>query len=481
MTDKNKDKKPAAKKPAAKPAAKKPAVGAFDGLADMLNAGDLGSLTGDHGQDYSRIVIAEIAVKPQVREIFEDAENSLKDLADSIRELGVLQAILIRPIPGPIPFELVAGERRLRAATMAGLEQIPAIVRELTDEEAEAIQFAENIQRKNLTQIEIGNRLQRDLDNLGNIEAVMAKHKKSRAWISKWLSILDLPEQAQRLVDENLSADPEVILGVKQIEKVSPEAAKEVVDELKKTQGESKKGGNARDKVQAAKDAVKPPKKPRKEKTPPANPDNVATPREESHKENGPVTDVPPATLANDPALQELQQTFAAGAQSEQDDNNQDDPADIFADAKIVTFDPAQQEQPPQAFPQSAPTGQQEATQEAAGGTNGAGQGASNVPALPPAEALDNAYSLVFESGSSPKMVLDCMDKDARENCENWLNSFYEVGTSAKDVGRAVIQGFRNGQFAQEGHGALALAAFLYGADSGAKFSMFDIIGSVKA
>ena len=452
-----------------KPSTKKPVAGAFDGVADMLNAGDLASLTGDDGQDYSLIVIAEIAVKPQVREIFEDAENSLEDLADSIREHGVLQAIIIRPIPGPIPFELVAGERRLRAATMAGLEQVPAIVRELTDEEAEAIQFAENIQRKNLTQIEIGNRLQRDLDELGSIEAVMAKHQKSRAWISKWLSILDLPEQAQRLVDEKLSADPEVILGVKQIEKVSPEAAREVVDELKKTQGESKKGGNARDKVQAAKDAVKPPKKPRKEKTPPANPDNVATPRDESHKENGPVTDVPPATLANDPALQELQQTFAAGAQDEQ--------ADIFADAKNVTFDPAEQEQPAQAFPQSAPTGQQEASSV----INGNGQGASNIPALPPAEALDNAYSLVFESGSSPKMVLDCMDKDARENCENWLNSFYEVGSSAKDVGRAVIQGFRNGQFAQEGHGALALAAFLYGADSNAKFSMLDIIGSVKA
>lgn len=467
------EKKGAKNKPVAK--------GAYAGLGDMLNAGDLGSLTGDNGQDYSLIVIAEIAVKPQVREIFEDAENSLEDLADSIREHGVLQAIIIRPIPGPIPFELVAGERRLRAATIAGLEQIPAIVRELTDEEAEAIQFAENIQRKNLTQIEIGNRLQRDLDELGNIEAVMAKHKKSRAWISKWLSILDLPEQAQRLVDEKLSADPEVILGVKQIEKVSPEAAKEVVDELKKTQGESKKGGNARDKVQAAKDAVKPPKKPRKEKTPPANPDNVATPRDESHKENGPVTsgklgDVAPSVF------QQLNQALQdENAGKNQDENDQDEQADIFADAKIVTFDQAQQEQPAQAFPLAVSADQQEATQEAASGINGNGQGASNVPALPPAEALDNAYSLVFESGSTPKMVLDCMDKDARENCENWLNSFYEVGTSAKDVGRAVIQGFRSGQFAQEGHGALALAAFLYGADSDAKFSMLDIIGSVKA
>ncbi|SDA85252.1 ParB-like nuclease domain-containing protein [Pseudomonas sp. NFPP33] len=471
MTADTKDKKPAAKKPAAKPAAKKPTTGAFDGLADMLNAGDLGALTSDNGQDFSMIVIAEIAVKAQVREIFEDAENSLDDLAESIREHGVFQPIIIRPIPGPIPFELVAGERRLRASIIAGKEQIPAMVRELTDEQAEAIQFAENIQRKNLTQIETAKRLQRDLDELGgDVEALMAKRQKSRAWISKWLSILDLPEQAQRVIEENVSADPEVILAVKQVEKVSPAAAKELVDDLK--QGRGKKGENARDKAQAAKDAVKPPKKPRKEKTPPANPDNVATPKDRSHEEPGPVTSVTLGDVAPS-AFQQLNQAIQdenAGQEEQGGSNSMLD--DIFADAKNVTIEGPNEVLLP---------GQQEATQEAAGSGNGFDKEASNVPALPPAEALDNAYSLVFESGSSPKMVLDCMNKDARENCENWLNSFYEVGTSAKDVGRAVIQGFRTGQFAQEGHGAFALAAFLYGADTDAKFSMLDIIGSVKA
>ncbi|SCW89602.1 hypothetical protein SAMN05216370_0054 [Pseudomonas peli] len=95
--------------------------------------------------------------------------------------------------------------------------------------------------------------------------------------------------------------------------------------------------------------------------------------------------------------------------------------------------------------------------------------------------ALDNAYKLVFESGRSPKMVLDCMDKDASEKLENWLKSFYEARANEKDVSRAVIQGFRTGQFAQEGHGALALAAFLYGSNSDANFSMLEVIESVKA
>lgn len=451
-----------------KTAPKKPAAGAFDGLADMLNAGDLGALTADNGQDFSLIFIDEIAVKPQVREIFEDSENSLEDLANSVREHGVLQPIIIRPIPGPIPFELVAGERRLRASIVAGLDRIPAIVRVLTDEQAEQVQFAENIQRKNLTQIEIGKRLQLDLDKLGNIEAVMAKHQKSRAWISKWLSILDLPEQAQRLVDENLSSDPEVILGVKQVEKFDSTAAKELVDELAQSgsnKGGSNKSGTAREKVQAVKDIVKPPKKPRQEKTPPTKPENVATSKDRSHEAPGPVTtptlgDVAPAGVAQ--LLETLQDEVAEGLK----EIEQEETADVFADAKKT-----------EGTEQRAG----DSTQEAADSASGDEEGLSNVPALPPGEALDNAYSLVFESGSSPKMVLDCMDKDARENCKNWLNSFYEAGTSAKDVGRAVIQGFRTGQFAQEGHGALALTAFLYGADSDAKFSMLDIIGSVKA
>lgn len=450
---------------------KKKTAGAFDGLADMLNTGDLGALIDNNGQDLSMIQISEIAVKKQVREIFEDDENSLQDLANSIRAKGVLQSIIVRPIPGPIPFELVAGERRLRSAKIVGLEQIPAIVRELTDEEAEDYQLAENIQRKNLTQIEIGRRLQRDLDALGSIEAVMEKHEKSRAWISKWLSILDLPEQAQRVVDEKLSADPEVILGVKQIEKYDPDAAKALVDDLKQTQidkTESRKAakddkatkgdkktekpnaeGTARSKVQAVKDAVKPPKKPRKDKTPPANPDNVATEKDRSHEEPGPVTVVENGSAAPE--------TIEKANEVLQDDNTAQDDQNAFNSMldDIV------------------------ATDEAGAAENEENQSFGNPPAFPPA-ALDEAYSAIFESGRSPAAALDAMAKEERENCENWLRSFYDVGVSAKDIGRTVIQGLRVGQFAQEGHGAFALSAFLYGADAEAKFSLLNIMGSVK-
>lgn len=451
----NTPKTPDLKKPAAK---KKAAAGAYDGLADMMNAGDLGSLTAANGQDFSTIVISEIAVKPQVREIFEDAENSLDDLAESIRTHGVFQPIIIRPIPGPIPFELVAGERRLRASIIAGKEQIPAIVRELTDEQAEAIQFAENIHRKNLTQIETAKRLQRDLDELGgDVDALMTKHQKSRAWISKWLSILDLSPQAQRVIDESVSADLEVINTVKQVEKVDPEAAKELVNDLKSSRGKE----NAREKAKAAKDVVKPPKKPRKEKAAPVNPDNVATPKDRSHEEHGPVTTPKLGDVASQDVLDALER-----AGQENQDQAIDSDEDIFADAKM----PEVIEEKPQ-----------EAAAEAVHEEQEQREGMSAVPALPPAEALDRAFGLVFESGSDPKMVLDCMSEEERENCENWLHSFYDAGTAAKDISQTVILGFRSGNFAADGYGAFALSAFLYGADSDAKFSVLNIIGSVKA
>lgn len=197
--------------------------------------------------------VEDIAVSKQVREEFEDEENSLQDLADHIKEHGLMQPILVRP--GTFGrYELIAGERRLRAHKLAKLMQIPAYVRELTDEQAQDAQFAENIHRKNLTQIEEAKKIQHDIDKLGSVEAVLAKYKKNRGWLSKKMSLLNLPDQAKRLVNENISADIEVINSVKTIEKLDPNKAKEVVDQLKAKRGSD----NARELVDAVKKTVKP-------------------------------------------------------------------------------------------------------------------------------------------------------------------------------------------------------------------------------
>lgn len=230
------------------------------------------------GDQYSVLRLDDIDVNDQVRTEFEDSESSLAEMAESIKAVGVLQPVLVRPLPSG-RYELVAGERRYRASRLAGKDTIPVLIREMTDEQVEEAQLAENIQRKNLTQMEIARRLQRDLDRLdGDIDALMAKHHKSRGWISKMLGLLNLPEQTQRLVDEDVSADLAVIGAVKVIEKVDPQAARELVDDLKA--GRTK--GNARDLAQAAKERVKPLKGS-------ADAGSVATPRDRSSEAPGPV------------------------------------------------------------------------------------------------------------------------------------------------------------------------------------------------
>jgi len=236
----------------------------FTETANILGAG-IDALFAEPDAQYSLIPLDMIEVKIQIRVEFEDEENPLSDLANSIKVHGVLQPIVIRQ--SSTGYILVAGERRYRASVLAGLDSIPAIIRDMTDEEAEDAQLAENIHRKNLTQIEEALKIQRDLDRLGSVEAVLEKHQKSRPWLSKMLSLLNLPEQAKRLVNENVSADVEIITAVKTIEKHNPEKAKALVDDLKMTRGKE----NARDKVAAIKEEVKPSKKtkePKQEKKP---------------------------------------------------------------------------------------------------------------------------------------------------------------------------------------------------------------------
>ncbi|CAG0956342.1 partial Chromosome-partitioning protein Spo0J, partial [Gammaproteobacteria bacterium] len=203
---------------------------AYDDATGFLSGG-IDSLFSLGNNEYALIDLDQIEVKEQIRESFEDEHNTLDDLADSIKARGILQPVLVRP-SAHAGYELIAGERRYRAAILAGMTQIPAVIKEMTDEEAEDAQLAENIHRKNLTQIEEAKKIQKDLDRLGSTEAVLAKHHKSKAWLSKTLSLLSLPGQAKRLVTEDISADIEVINAVKGIEKIDPEAAKDI-DALK--------------------------------------------------------------------------------------------------------------------------------------------------------------------------------------------------------------------------------------------------------
>ncbi len=132
--------------------------------------------------------------------------ESLDDLAESIKAQGVVQPIVVRPFstaPGVTRYEIIAGERRWRAAQIAGLMEIPAIVREVPDEAAVAMALIENIQRENLNPLEEARALERLIDEFDMTHQEAAKAVgRSRAAVSNLLRLLDLGPDVRRLVEQ---------------------------------------------------------------------------------------------------------------------------------------------------------------------------------------------------------------------------------------------------------------------------------------
>jgi ParB family chromosome partitioning protein len=141
----------------------------------------------------------------QPRKHFDEGE--LTELANSIRSHGVLQPILVRPIAGG-KYEIVAGERRWRAAQRAGLHSIPAVVRELDEVEVLEIAIVENVQRTDLNPIEEAQGFQALIDRFGRTQEEIAEAVgKSRPHIANMLRLLKLPEDLQEMVrDGRLSS-----------------------------------------------------------------------------------------------------------------------------------------------------------------------------------------------------------------------------------------------------------------------------------
>ena len=129
------------------------------------------------------------------------AEDSLDELADSIRAQGLVQPIIVRPIDGG-RYEIIAGERRWRASKIAGLDTIPAIVREVSDRSAIAMALIENVQRENLNPMEEANALQRLVDEFSMTHQEAAEAVgRSRAAVSNLLRLRNLNDGVKRLVE----------------------------------------------------------------------------------------------------------------------------------------------------------------------------------------------------------------------------------------------------------------------------------------
>ncbi len=135
----------------------------------------------------------------QPRSVFD--EEKLAELADSIRSQGVVQPIVVRPV-GEGAFELIAGERRWRAAQIAGLDQIPAVVRDVPDEVSVAMALIENIQREDLNPLEEATALRRLIDDFQMTQQEAADAVgRSRPAVSNLLRLLELMQEVKDLID----------------------------------------------------------------------------------------------------------------------------------------------------------------------------------------------------------------------------------------------------------------------------------------
>lgn len=172
------------------------------GLSALMADVDLATPTPSN-RDRTMIPIEQITANPdQPRRSFDPA--ALQELADSLKNRGVLQPLIVRPHPRDDGlYQIVAGERRWRAAQMAQLHELPVIIRELDDTEVLEVAIIENIQRADLNAIEEAASFRQLMDKFGHTQERLAEAlNKSRSHIANLLRLLSLPDQVQEWLKE---------------------------------------------------------------------------------------------------------------------------------------------------------------------------------------------------------------------------------------------------------------------------------------
>jgi ParB family chromosome partitioning protein len=188
---------------------KKPTLGR--GLADLLGqAVARPSVAASPGEELARLPL-DVLQRGRYQPRTDMRADSLTELADSIKAQGVVQPIVVRalePAAGGAPgaqqrYEIIAGERRWRAAQMAGLAEIPAVVRRIPDSAAIAVALIENIQRENLNPLEEARALTRLISEFGLTHQEAAEAVgRSRAGVSNLLRLLELPPEVSELLEK---------------------------------------------------------------------------------------------------------------------------------------------------------------------------------------------------------------------------------------------------------------------------------------
>jgi ParB family transcriptional regulator, chromosome partitioning protein len=191
---------------------RKPTLGR--GLADLLGQARtltppavVAAVPGPPGDELARLPL-DLLQRGRYQPRLDMRPESLSELADSIRAQGVVQPIVVRPLGmsadgGPQRYEIIAGERRWRAAQLAGLKDIPAVIRDIPDESAIAVALIENIQRENLNPLEEARALERLVSEFGVTHQQAADAVgRSRAAVSNLLRLLELAPEVCELIEQ---------------------------------------------------------------------------------------------------------------------------------------------------------------------------------------------------------------------------------------------------------------------------------------
>lgn len=177
------------------------------------------SVTGQNAGNIMRIPLEQIVVNPkQPRRDFDEA--ALKELSDSIKLHDIIQPVTVVKL-SPVKYQLISGERRLRASKLAGLKDIPAYIRIADDQQMLEMALLENLQRENLNAIEIGLSYRRLMDECDMTqEEVAERMKKDRSTVTNYLRLLRLPPDVQKAVrDGDLSmGHARAIIGLEQVD-----------------------------------------------------------------------------------------------------------------------------------------------------------------------------------------------------------------------------------------------------------------------
>ena len=195
------------------------------GLGALLSS----DTTVDLGSEPTEVDVDAIVPGPmQPRTHFD--EGALEGLADSIRAQGIIQPLLVRRVADR--YELIAGERRWRAAKLAGLSKVPVVIKDVPDKDLLEIALIENIQRENLNPIEEAQAYQRLIETVGlTQESLAVRIGRDRSYITNYLRLLKLPDDLQKLVVEGRlsTGHARAILGVPEVDQ-QRKLARQIID-----------------------------------------------------------------------------------------------------------------------------------------------------------------------------------------------------------------------------------------------------------